>query len=281
MFWIFLFITFFTFKTNVVLADSPALSWESGGTADAHRGDQFDINLNLTNLSAGTTYYVGAKGGLSSDNLCLLFLKYKDNWYNGCNVFSSTNLPFVTQNGTLTMSMKIDTSASSGTYYLYGYIYDAGGTLLTTSSSRSITINDPLPTSTPSPTPTITPTPKPTNTPTPYQSPTPMIPTPEPLATDTPAPSITDTPLSSSILISPTSTTKKSNTSNILPFVIIIVLGALVFIATLYGPKIIDKIKSKKQPPQDPPQDNSFTSNISIIKTPPAPPVDRPTNFQQ
>lgn len=271
MFWIFLFITFFTFKTNVVLADSPALSWQSGGATDARRGNQFDINLDLTNLSAGTTYYVGAKGGLSSDNLCLLFIKYKDNWYNGCNVFSSTNLPFVTQNGTLTMSMKIDTSASSGTYYLYGYIYDAGGTLLATSSSRSITINDPLPTSTPSPSPTITPTPKPTSTPTPYQSPTPIIPTPEPLATDTPTPIITaPTTIPTLATIVSTNNTKKSSNSIILPFIIIIILGALVFIATLYGPKIIDKIKSKKQPPQIPP----------TIEIPPAPPVDRPTNFQ-
>lgn len=279
MFWIFLFITFFTFKTNIVLADSPTLSWESGGTSDARRGDQFDINLDLTNLSSGTTYYVGAKGGLSSDNLCLTFLKYKDNWYNGCNVFSSTNLPYVTQNGTLTMSLKIDSSASSGTYYLYGYIYDAGGTLLATSSSRSITINDPLPTNTPSPSPTITPTPKPTSTPTPYQSPTPIIPTPEPLATDVPSSIIATAVPTLSLL--PTNTTKKSGNSIILPFIIIIVLGALIFIATLYGPKIIEKIKSKKQPPQIPPQENPTTPNISTTEIPPSPPIDRPTNFQQ
>lgn len=275
MFWLFLFITFFTFKTNIVLADSPTLSWQSGGTTDARRGDQFDVNLDLSNLSTGTTYYVGAKGGLSSDNLCLTFFKYKDNWYNGCNVFSATNLPYVTQNGTLTMSLKIDTSASSGTYYLYGYIYDAGGTLLATSSSRSITINDPLPTSTPSPTPTITPTPKPSATPTPYQSPTPIIPTPEPLATDTPTSAIVAT-VAPTISLLPINTTKKSGNSIILPLTIIIILGALVFVTTLYGPKIIEKIKSKKQPPEIPPQENP-----PITEIPPAPPIDRPTNFQQ
>lgn len=262
MFWLFLFITFFTFKINPVLADTPTLSWQSGGTTEARRGDQFDVNLDLNNLSAGTTYYVGAKGGLS-DNLCLTFLKYKDNWYNGCNVFSSTNLPYVTQNGTLTMSLKIDTSAASGTYSLYGYIYDAGGTLLVTSSSRSITINDPLPTSTPSPTPTITPTPKPSATPTPYQSPTPIIPTPEPLATDTPTPIITATTIPTISLSLPTDTPKKSNSPLILPFVIILIIGAIIFIATLYGPKIIEKIKSKKQqPPQIPPQNIPPISNI-------------------
>jgi hypothetical protein len=256
MFWAILFTIFFAFK-SIVFADditptptpTPAavLSWGSGDS-NARRGDQFNINLVLSGAASGTNYHFKVYGGVTGVNDAIDVLN-NDSWSNGYSG-SWSSMPSITGNGTITMRLRVNSGASSGTYHLYGVVEELN---LTTSSSYSITINDPLPVSTPTntptitPTPTTTPTPKPTSTPTPYESPTPMLPTPEPLATDIPTLAVTITPMVA--VSSTTPAPESSGFSNYLPF-IFITLGLLLLGVPLFGPKIIAKIKSlKKNPP--------------------------------
>lgn len=240
---------FFIFLFRPLSASAAvSINWSTGDTPSAHQGDQFDLNVNLTGLSLGSTYYVGAKGGPNSGD-CYIILK---NGYNGCNGFNAGNLYSVTQDGLLTL--RLYAQGASGTYQIYSYLYDSSGNLLTTSGSKAANISDAVPTGTPTltptitPTATITPTPKPTATVTPYFSPTPMLPTPEPLATDVPtislaAPSLTPVP---------TNPDSGSTFGSLVPFLFIF-FGLLLFAIPLLGPKIISKIKSRKNNPPSPP----------------------------
>jgi len=74
MFLALLFWMFFTFKP-VVLADSPSISWDSWGSTEARRGEKFDVNVKLDNVSVGATYHIKIYGGQiesSTDKSCLV-----------------------------------------------------------------------------------------------------------------------------------------------------------------------------------------------------------------
>ncbi len=225
-----------------------SVNWSDTSNSSAHQKDQIDMNVNLSGLSVGSTYYVGVKGGPNSGD-CYILLK---NGYNGCNGFNAGNLYSVTQDGILTL--RFYAQGASGSYQVYSYVYDSSGALLDTSDAKTISISDAVPTSTPTLTPTITPTAtitptlKPTATVTKYLTPTPMLPTPEPLITDVPVVSLmpTITPINIS---SPPS---EENPGSALPFILIF-LGIGLFAAPLLAPKIIAKIKSGKKPPSSPP----------------------------
>lgn len=260
MFWTFLLAIFFIFSPSV-RADTPtltptptstvAITWGSGDN-NVRQNDQFSVNVNLSNLSVGTTYYVGAKGGPNSGDCYIIF----NNGYNGCNGFNSGNLFPINWSGNGLETLYLKALGASGSYQIYAYIYDSSGNLLkTTSSAYSITINDQVPTSTPTLTPTITPTPtitiKPTFTPT-------LTPTDTPLPVLTPILEATPTDVSlvvADVSIAPTPTSiivntdnSSSSSTNYLPF-IFIGFGGLLLILTLVIPKIMAKIKSKKNPP--------------------------------
>jgi len=253
MFWGVLFSLFFIFK-SIILASDPSIVWDNWGASEARRGEQFDINVKLNNVSVGNTYHVKVYGGQtesSTDKSCLVENLYNDKSPNGCGTDINV-MPYVTGNDSLTMRLRVGTSASSGTYYLYAYVPE----LSLTSVSRTITIKDPLPTSVPTSTqtPTLTPTPTLSITPTPTKilTPTPTLaPVIEPTAILEP----TVVPIIVGTTESSINSSKKSKSfADYLP-IILVIIGLMMFVGPVFGPKIVEKIKSKRRgPPQEPPQ---------------------------
>jgi hypothetical protein len=250
MFWSVLTLLFFIFKP-IVLADDTSISWSSGATS-AELGKQFDINVRVTSVTAGT-YYVRADDGSS----CSLDLLYKDSWSNSCYVGNDFMQPITINDnngsGEVILRLRVRSTMSAKNYALYSYVYDANHNKLSTSpSTYSITINNPTPTVTPTLTPTLIPTISsvltPTLTPTPTKKLTPT-PTEVPVMEPTEVPIMTIIPTKESEKI----TEEKSN-SNYLP-VIFIIFGLLMFTVPFLGPKIVAKFKFKKQdkPPIIPP----------------------------
>ncbi|MFA6185202.1 MAG: hypothetical protein WCT51_02015 [Candidatus Shapirobacteria bacterium] len=252
MFFGFLFWMFFIFRP-VALADSPSISWDSWGSTEARRGEQFDVNVKLDNVSVGTTYHIRIYGGQiesSTDKSCLVDNLYNGNWLSGCGTDTSV-MPYVSgdDNYVKTVSLRVGATSSSGTYYLYAYVPE----LNLTSVSRTIKINDPItPTPTTTPTLTLTPTLTTALTPTISLTPTPTLaPIIEPTAILEP----TVVPIVVGTTESSDDSFKESKSfKDYLP-IILVILGLIMFVGPVFVPKIIEKIKSKRRgPPQEPPQ---------------------------
>lgn len=254
MFWGFLFWMFFIFRP-IVLADGVSVSWTSVPSS-APLNTQFDVRVKVTAVTAGT-YYVKADNG--SD--CKIDMLYNESWSNSCNVGvdSMQSIKIDNSGGSSEeiLRLRVRNTGSAGTYTLYAYAYDSNKTLLATSSSSSITINaitpTPTITSTPTPTPTSavtsTSTPAPTKTLTPTPTSAPIIePTEVIEPTETPAVAETAVDLMTS------SDNSKKSLMGYLPIVFVI-LGLIMFLGPVFGPKILAKIKSRRKgPPQEPPQ---------------------------
>jgi len=254
MFWGLLISLFFIFK-SVVLADDVSISWK-GVPSSASLNTQFDLQVKIVG-TAGTTYYLRADGGT---DCTMEQLKTSNNkWLNSCNIGTSDMQSITLDNsGSGDEILRLRETSSSGTKTLYSYVYDANKTLLSTSTASSITINAITPTSTTTPTLTPTPTPTlavtltPTPTPTKILTPTPTsAPVIEPTAVLEPTAAV----MSEGITQTPIDSSKKSKSfADYLP-IILVMLGLIMFIGPVFGPKIVEKIKSKRKgPPQEPPQ---------------------------
>lgn len=280
MFWNILLFLFFMFAP-AALASDVSVSFVSGATSGTVN-TQFDVQVKLTAATAGT-YYVKADNGSS----CTIDMLYESNnsWSNGCYLGTNVMKQMVinSDGGSTEETLRLRATGSSGSYTLYAYVYDSGRNLLSTSSAYSITINS-APTSTPTSTPTLTPTPTSAVTSTP--TPTPTIKT-TPTPTETPAIEPTSTPeptvepeaiqtVAGNLIESDSS--KKTKSSVSLP-VIFIALGLLMFIVPIFGPKILDKIKSerRKRPPIEPPK---FQTPISTTQVPSVGEDPTISNFQ-
>lgn len=250
MFWNILLLLFFVFAPKA-LAEDVSVSFVGGATSGT-LNTQFDVRVKVSATKAGT-YYVKADNGSE----CTIDILYEstNSWSNGCHVGTNMMKQFIINNdgGSTEETLRLRATGSAKTYTLYTYAYDIGRTLLSTSSAYSITINN-VPTSTPTPTPTNTPTPTLTPTPTKILSPTPTekpIIEPTSIPEPTTAPEITPTVVDNLIK---TSNTEKTKSSVSLPIVFII-LGLLMVVVPIFGPKILEKIKTKKRkgPPIEPP----------------------------
>lgn len=257
MFWGLLFSLFFIFKP-VVFADDVSIDWVSVPSS-ASLSTQFDVQVKITASKAGTYY-------LSADNKedgCTMELKKEINgegdWSNGCDVGVSEMQPITinSDGGSGTEILRLKEISSSGVKTFYSYVYDAGKNLLITSVSNSITINAITPTATL--TPTLTPTPTLAITSTPTPTPTKILtptPTSAPVIEPTAALEPTIAPIVSGGTTQPPVDLSKKSKSFVdyLP-IILVILGLTMFVGPVFGPKIVEKIKSKRKgPPQEPPQ---------------------------
>lgn len=253
MFWGLLFSLFFIFRP-FVFADDVSISWISVPSS-ASMSTQFDVQVKVTASKAGTYY-------LSADNKgdCTMQLKKESSgdWSNGCYVGVSEMQPITinSDGGSGTEILRLKEISSSGVKTFYSYVYDSGKNLLATSVSNSITINAITPaaalTPTLTPTPTLAITSTPTPTPTKILTPTPTsAPIIEPTAVLEP----TAATVSEGTTQSPVDSSKKSKSfADYLP-IILVILGLAMFVGPVFGPKILEKIKSKRKgPPQEPPQ---------------------------
>ncbi|MDD3002900.1 MAG: hypothetical protein PHS06_03465 [Candidatus Shapirobacteria bacterium] len=252
MFWALLFYMFFIFKP-AVLADDVSISWISVPSSASYN-TQFDLQVQVTGI-AGTTYYLRADDGKD----CTMQLKKEStgDWSNSCNVgISEMQSITIDNSGSGKEILRLKEVSSSGSKTLYSYVYDANKTLLSTSPSSSITINaitpTPTITSTPTPTPTLAVTLTPTPTPTKILTPTP---TSAPVIEPTVILEPTVAMVSEGITQTPVDSSKKSKSfADYLP-IILVILGLVMFIGPVFGPKIVEKIKSKRKgPPQEPSQ---------------------------
>jgi hypothetical protein len=237
MFWNILLLLFFIVRP-MALADDVSVVW-STGASEAKLGQQFDMNVKVSS-TAGGTYFVRADDG--SD--CSLEILYKDPgyWTDSCNI-GVDQMPkvVVSANSTaeITLRLRVKGDKTAKSYTLYSYAYDSARTKLGTSLAKSITVNS-APTSTPTPNTTNTPTPTPTikTTPTPTEAP---IMEPTQSLGDMMSPS----PVPISLTIDESN--KDSKKSGVPLPLIFILFGLLMFIVPVFGPKIVEIIKSKKQ----------------------------------
>ncbi|MDD4136060.1 MAG: hypothetical protein PHN66_03255 [Candidatus Shapirobacteria bacterium] len=259
MFWGLLISLFFVFK-SVVLADDVSISWISV-PGSASLSTQFDVQVKVTASKAGT-YYLSADN--KGDGGCTMQLKKEscgnnnECWSNGCYVGVAEMQPITinSDGGSGNEILRLREISSSGSKTLYSYVYDANKTLLSTSTAGSITINEvtpaPILTTTLTPTPTVAVTSTLTPTPTKILTPTPTsAPVIEPTAVLEP----TVAAVSEGTTQSPVDSSKKSKSfADFLP-IILVILGLTMFVGPVFGPKILEKIKSKRKgPPQEPPQ---------------------------
>jgi len=197
-------------------------------------GQQFTVTLNLhakTNLS----YQFKVYGGVNSDNYSYE-VKNGDTWVNGYNG-AWDSLPQSSTgadgNSSFGLTVRFKTNETSGTSQLIAKVKEAASNSFLVSSSYTIDVIDPSPTS--KPTNTITPTPTPT-----------------PTTTLTPIPEATPTDSTSSLLgnilgaTSPEASKSSASfkSTNLLPLIFIISGGIL-----LATPLIISKLKIN-WPPQ-------------------------------
>ena len=237
---------FFVFKP-MVLADDMSVSWVNGANT-ASLNSQFDVRIKVVAPTAGT-YYLG----VGNDPCSIEILNTSNNsWSNGCYVGISAMQSIIinSDGGSNEETLRLREISSSGSKTFYGYVYDSNRKLLATSSLYSVTVNGITPTSTP----TLTPTPSPTSTPT-------LTPTITPTKVLTPTPTeipVIEPTVASEITITPTmveeKTSENKSSSSFLP-IIFIVFGLLMLAVPFLGPKIVAKIKFKKQrkPPMIPP----------------------------
>ncbi|MDD3003071.1 MAG: hypothetical protein PHS06_04370 [Candidatus Shapirobacteria bacterium] len=250
MFWGLLFSLFFVFK-SFVFADDVSISWK-GIPSSASLNTQFDLQVKIVG-AAGTTYYLRADDGT---DCTMEQLKTSSNrWLNSCNIGTSDMQSITLDNsGSGDEILRLREISSSGSKTLYSYVYDANKTLLSTSTASSITINAITPTLTPTltPTPTVAVTSTPSPTPTKVLTPTPTsAPIIEPTAVLEPTATVVNQGDAQNV---DDSSKESKSSKNYLP-IVLVMLGLVMFIGPVFGPKIVEKIKSKRKgPPQEPPQ---------------------------